>query len=663
MNISYASKTALSSLYGIMDYSFPSAAWSDCSSTVGLSWQDPKAAGLQWLHSFRTHGGVAITKSLLTWELIEKENLLPLELNERTFFPDRVREKQSGNKLRLETLYAWLDTNTLGMEITISNDGSLPRELTLCFNWEGKGNNNNLHPNGAHPRVAYETGRHARYRPGIQALFGEPEGSWHAIIDFQSQEDAPIKDAYELRGESYAVYCIANLANRSLPVPAGQSVTFSLVLAFAHKHADARRQYEANQPIAAELGFPHATARIERLLSKAPAIDPDFSGNSDLEKLYAQAVIGLNSLYIPGEGGLTGTKRIPWTCKHVLAGGFFWDTAFTSTGGVLINPEAAKESIEAFCEHPNSRGAMPANLTDRLIGGEGQFPIMSWGAWNIFISTHDRDWLERILPSLERHVEHWFTFFCRDYGLCYIYNSHLGNDDDARFDYCMKGLYNQPVDKIDSPDINAMLVVELRALANMHEIFSNTQKANALRDRAEALNQQIIDHFYFPEEKAFLDTEEGSRQIKSGVITPHMFLPLWAGSPLPKEAIAEIVESHMLDPNKFYGELPFPSLPFNHPEYDPEGYWRGRIWPHMVFWMCQTLWLHGYHNESTTVARNLLKMMLKTPWICENYNSATGIGWNPEVYRGWPAYNWCYATVILLMSGKHKLPPLPETSN
>jgi len=325
-----------------------------------------------------------------------------------------------------------------------------------------------------------------------------------------------------------------------------------------------------------------------------------------------------------------------------------------------MNPDAAKESISAFCRNPNYRGALPANLTDCALGGEGQFPILTWGAWNIFAATGDTDWLRQVLPSLRSHVEHWFRFFSRENGLCYIYNSYLGNDDDARFDYCMKGLYNQPVDAIDSPDINAVLQVELRALALMFEALGDPESAQSYRTRADRLGTLIVERFYFPDRNAFLDTEEGTREIKSGVLTPHMFLPLWAECPLPKEAVSGIIETHMLDPETFFGEYPFPSLAYNHPEYDPEGYWRGRVWPHMVFWMIQTLWLHDYREEATTVARRLLKMMLKTPWICENYNSQNGVGWNPDTNRGWPGYNWCYATVILLITGKHKQPPLPE---
>ena len=113
-----------------------------------------------------------------------------------------------------------------------------------------------------------------------------------------------------------------------------------------------------------------------------------------------------------------------------------------------------------------------------------------------------------------------------------------------------------------------------------------------------------------------------------------MFLPLWAGVPLPPDQVKAIVEKHMLNPHEFFRELPFPSLSYDNPKYDPTGYWRGRIWPHVVYWMIQTLWREGYRREAEQFADRLLKMLQKTPFLHENYESAGGGG------IGCPDYNW-----------------------
>ena len=99
---------------------------------------------------------------------------------------------------------------------------------------------------------------------------------------------------------------------------------------------------------------------------------------------------------------------------------------------------------------------------------------------------------------------------------------------------------------------------------------------------------------------------------------------------------------------------------FDNPKYDPGGYWRGRIWPHFVYWMSQTLWRVGYHKEAELTADRLLEMVQKEPWFMENFNS------NPEKiardgYRfSQPEYIWTEAaTIEVLLEGYKEPSPSP----
>jgi len=147
--------------------------------------------------------------------------------------------------------------------------------------------------------------------------------------------------------------------------------------------------------------------------------------------------------------------------------------------------------------------------------------------------------------------------------------------------------------------------------------------------------------------------KEGTHDKFSDVKNPNMFLPLWAGVPLAKSEIDKIIQNHMLNPDEFYGKNHFPSLSYDHPEYVPDGQWRGRVWPHVVYWMIQTLWKHGYHEEAEQVADRLLELLLAHPWIFENYESAEGIP------VGLPEYNWSLSTTLALLLGRYK-DPLPS---
>ena len=132
-----------------------------------------------------------------------------------------------------------------------------------------------------------------------------------------------------------------------------------------------------------------------------------------------------------------------------------------------------------------------------------------------------------------------------------------------------------------------------------------------------------------------------------------MFLPLWAGIPLPATEAKRVVEQHMLNPNEFYRDIPFPSLSYDDPRFDPRGYWRGRVWPHVVYWMIQTLWRQGYHAAAEETAGRLLELLLSAPWLHENYETVADARIN-----GCPDYNWTLSTTIELLLERYK-EPLP----
>jgi glycogen debranching enzyme len=195
--------------------------------------------------------------------------------------------------------------------------------------------------------------------------------------------------------------------------------------------------------------------------------------------------------------------------------------------------------------------------------------------------------------------------------------------------------------------------MDARCLALMADELGRSAEARTWREQADTLGKLIVETMYFPEEAMFYDVKVGTHEKFSGVKSPNMFLPLWAGVPLPREEVKAIVERHMLNPDEFFRELPFPSLSYDNPKYNPKGYWRGRIWPHVVYWMIQTLWRQGYQREAELTADRLVKMFQRTPFFHENYESDAG-GVDP----GCPDYNWSCATVIQLLQERYK-DPLP----
>jgi len=277
---------------------------------------------------------------------------------------------------------------------------------------------------------------------------------------------------------------------------------------------------------------------------------------------------------------------------------------------------------------------------------------MTWAAWLIYKRSRDKQWLDHVYPALCGCNRYWFKYHASARGLAQYYNGGQIGDNDARFDPVYgKEVANIAVHGLESPDLNSFLVVDMRCLALMARELGRPAEAKEWTERADALARQIVDTFYFPEDSMFFDVAVGTHEKFSGVKNPNMFIPLWAGVPLPEAETRKVVERHMLNPDEFYRDLPFPSLSYDNPKYNPKGYWRGRVWPHFVFWMVQALWRSGYHEEAEQTADRLLVLFQKTPWFHENYASIPG----PTAEApGLPEYNWANATVIELLLERYK---------
>jgi glycogen debranching enzyme len=148
----------------------------------------------------------------------------------------------------------------------------------------------------------------------------------------------------------------------------------------------------------------------------------------------------------------------------------------------------------------------------------------------------------------------------------------------------------------------------------------------------------------------FFDVATGTRNVFSGCKGPNMFLPLWAGVPLPENEIHRIIETHMLNPNEFYRPRPFPSLSFDDPKFDPLGYWRGRVWPHIGALMLETLWKYGYEKETEQAAGWYLDLYGKSPWLRECFAGA-----EIEMHDGVPGQSWAAGTVVRLLLKRYRI--------
>ena len=97
------------------------------------------------------------------------------------------------------------------------------------------------------------------------------------------------------------------------------------------------------------------------------------------------------------------------------------------------------------------------------------------------------------------------------------------------------------------------------------------RKAMLWDKEADKLAGLMVKYLYDPDQNMFFDAyaDSGKRQT---LITSSAMLPLWCGVPLPEEKIQDMIRNWMLNPEKLYGDVPFPSVAYDQDCYEAGGW-------------------------------------------------------------------------------------------
>ena len=628
--------TARVKLDNLVPYTNPMAGWSDRHSNVVLTWQQEREPGLQRLLSLVGWAGTEITTKFLSWNLAEDGKPLALKFKSLNFRPDKVVEIDTAEGLELTATAAWPGRNTLAMESVLTNQTDKPRNVELSFNYPGKGQPPTW--KGPFPAKTFVS------------LENETEGSW-ATLYVHNEHGRNVPSGPRFRGRNDGRhYAGTRVHSRSVEAKtaigtegqraACDSAGLRSFSGRGPRWRDAavrrspraglrrRRPTHSGSCLARPRRWPRNIAAGKIRADVRPC---DYRFKQPLysrrRRIHRHEADSLHHEKHPGNRLLLG--YLVFLC-----------------GAARFDPAAAQEAISCFTENAGPRGSLPGTFCDSHRAGEGQAPIMSWAAWLTYQRSHDKNWLGRVYHGLAGNNRFWFKYHASPRGLCQFFNAGQIADNDARFDLIQgTATGNAPL----RLRIARSQFLPDNGLPLPGQHGRRTGVAGRRKDLrgADRPGRKIVETMYFPGEAMFFDVKTGTHEKLSGMKTPNMFLPLWAGTPLTKEQIAPIIERHMLNPKEFYRDLPFPSLSYDNRLYDPEGYWRGRIWPHVVYWMTQAMWRQGYSKEAEQTADRLLAMFEKTPWLHENYESAHGggIGWRTTTGIARPRSN-CSSNAI-----------------
>jgi len=337
---------------------------------------------------------------------------------------------------------------------------------------------------------------------------------------------------------------------------------------------------------------------------------------------------------------------------------FFWDTLFSSIAIADFHPSYARSAIRtAFVRHDLRDGSTPERKYNYSAKGlmaqqSPQSPVASWAVRNYLSRHDDPGFLAEIYPTLVRNHDFWrvYSDVDRDGLSEYRWSGQVCDnsplwDPYAALDATTGCGWLPPVASVA---LNSFLFWDANHLAALAEKQGLTAEALRHRGRAAQLQRDLFEVCYLPSEKRFWDYNHHTRQ-HSRVKTFYMFWPLFAGMDVPAETTRDLIENVLLDPARFFGEIPFPSTAYDEPTHASKGYWRGRTWPHITYWLLQTLVRHGYVAEAKEAARRTLTAFGRSSGFPENIAS------RPADFdaAGFSDYNWGCASFYLIATGQY----------
>ena len=238
-----------------------------------------------------------------------------------------------------------------------------------------------------------------------------------------------------------------------------------------------------------------------------------------------------------------------------------------------------------------------------------------------------------------------FGFISKDQLQAYATKEHNGDMVKARADWTPRFFQHKvngkPVGYTinqESVDINSYLAGEKNFLAQMAELLGKSEEANTYREDAEKIanyiNTQMFDEtsgFYYDLKISGDKLQPYEKDSKGELLTkrgrgPEGWSPLF--NKVATQENANKVRDVIMNPKEFNApKVPFPTAAMSNPAYDPNIYWRGRVWVDQVYFGLKGLENYGFHDDVQTQMNKILNNaegLLKDGAIMENYNPETG---------------------------------------
>ena len=359
---------------------------------------------------------------------------------------------------------------------------------------------------------------------------------------------------------------------------------------------------------------------------------------------YMWYVILSNRAFVENHPVLRRPFNMP--SKLVFRHQWLWDSAFHAIVLSSYDVSMAEDELYNLYEAQKEDGRIPHEVflskefcklfwkVDDYSPWTTQPPVIAIAVELIARRGGSTGFLKKSFEALDKY-DRWFRE-CRDADrdqlMSYIDYLESGWDDSVRWDHAISRFKEDPrtyrerycearMAPVEAVDLNVYVYLQRRVLAKLARRLGLKREAEEYEELASETGDGIRRQMWDEETGFFYDIWEDTHEpIK--VKTPAAFTTLYAGLASRRQA-GRLVE-HLLNPDEFWTTFPLPTVSADDPNYDPEGYWRGRSWLNMIWFTYWGLRRYGFNEEARRLAERVLDFMARGPTCNENYNSRTG---------------------------------------
>jgi len=322
--------------------------------------------------------------------------------------------------------------------------------------------------------------------------------------------------------------------------------------------------------------------------------------------------------------------------KNFMCSVWSWDHCFNALCIAMVDLDKGIEQFLLPFEVQSESGALPDffNPYSEIVWGVTKPPIHGW-AFSLLMEkyTIDHKTLRKVYGHLERWTNWWMDYRDSDHDGIPEFQQGCdgGGDNYTVYD---AGFF------IESPDLSAYLVLQMRALSQIAGKLNNGEQEQYWLQRSIVLLEKLYAHSWIG--NRFVAMHTGSHEIIENTTCLSLLLPIVLGDLLDSEkmdTLVTILEDEFLTENGPATEA------LKSKFYEPDSYWRGPIWAPTTYLLVDGL-RRGEHIElATKIARGFCEMIRdRAGGNYENFDAITGKGLRA------PGYTWTASVHMLLLN-------------